>query len=38
VVVQIGDIGCIAIGREGTLYLYEAHIIIPGFGSVRVAL
>ena len=28
-VVQIGDIGGIAIIREGTPYLSEAHIIIP---------
>jgi hypothetical protein len=38
VVVQIADIGGITIGREGIPYLSGAHIIIPGFGGVRVAL
>jgi len=38
VVVQIADIGGIAISREGTPYLSGAHIIIPGFGGVRIAL
>jgi hypothetical protein len=38
VVVKIVDIGGIAISREGTPYLSGAHIIIPEFGGVRVAL
>jgi hypothetical protein len=36
--VQIAVIGGIAISREGTPYRSGAHIIIPGFGGVRVVL
>ena len=36
--VQFAVIGGISISREGTPYRSGAHIIIPGFGGVRVIL